>query len=129
MSYPLTAHLGIPHGLACALNLTWLAPLVEAAEPERMTDPRGPAAVREAIGTLRALFETDVEGTDLAGVLRALLVRRTPGPYAVPEDTPLDRLVAEGMSSDRMTGTPVRLERHQARAGLETIFRADSRGK
>lgn len=129
MSYPLTAHLGIPHGLACALNLTWLAPLVEAAQLERTTDPRGPAAVREAIGTLRALFEADVEGTDLAGVLRALLVRRAPGPYAVPEDTPLDRLVAEGMSSDRMTGTPVRLERHQARAGLESIFRADSWGK
>ncbi|MFI0774110.1 phosphonoacetaldehyde reductase [Streptomyces sp. NPDC021212] len=129
MSYPLTAHLGIPHGLACALNLTWLAPLVEGAEPGRVTDPRGPAAVREAVDALRALFGADARDTDLAGVLRSLLDRRAPGPYAARGGTPLDLLVAEGMSSDRMTGTPVRLERHQVRTGLDAILCGDTGGK
>lgn len=131
MSYPLTAHLGVPHGLACALNLTWLLPLVEAARPEQLTDERGPVAVREAVGTLRAVF--GAEGTGLAGVLRDLLDRRVAPPYgdgrcqprpgADPGGALVDMLVAEGMSSNRMTGTPVRLERWQVRTGLETILR------
>ncbi|MFI6103290.1 phosphonoacetaldehyde reductase [Streptomyces sp. NPDC051310] len=129
LSYPLTAHLGIPHGLACALNLAWLAPLVEAAGPERVTDPRGHAAVREAVGTLRELFGADEQGTDLAGALRALLARRASFPYAGAPDAPYDLLVAEGLSSDRMSGMPVRLERHEARAGLETVLGAGTERK
>jgi alcohol dehydrogenase len=130
MSYPLTAHLGVPHGLACALNLTWLVPLVEAAPPEQVTDERGPAAVRGAVGTLRAVF--GAEGMDLASALRDLIEARVAPPYgdirwprqpgAVPDDALLGRLVAEGMSSNRMAGTPVRLERWQVRAGLEAIL-------
>lgn len=132
MAYPLTAHLGVPHGLACALNLTWLLPLVEEARPEQVTDERGPVAVREAVGTLRAVFGAD--GTSLAGVLRDLLDWRVappygdgrcqPGPGPDPGDALVDLLVADGMSSNRMTGTPVRLERWQVRAGLETILRS-----
>ncbi|MER5969543.1 phosphonoacetaldehyde reductase [Streptomyces sp. NPDC002055] len=129
LSYPLTAHLGIPHGLACALNLSWLAPLVETAEPDRVTDARGPAAVREAVATLRRLFGADAAGTDLAGALRQLLDLRAARPYGTSRDTPLDPLVAEGMSSNRMTGTPVRLDRDQVRAGLESILCTDVRGK
>ncbi len=127
MSYPLTAHLGIPHGLACALNLLWLAPLVEGAKAEQVIDARGPEAVQDAVGTLHDLFRT-ADGTDLAAVLRTVLDRRAPRPYtSVRYDTSLDLLVREGMSSDRMSGTPVRIERSQARAGLETVLRGDSR--
>ncbi len=130
MSYPLTAHLGVPHGLACALNLTWLVPLVETAQPEQVTDERGPAVVREAVDTLRIAF--NAQGMDLASVLRAMIGRRVEPPYgdarcprrpgARTDDAWIDLLVAEGMSSNRMTGTPVRLERWQVRAGLETIL-------
>lgn len=134
MSYPLTAYLGVPHGLACALNLTWLIPLVESARPERVTDERGPAAVREAVSVLRVAF--DVQGTDLAGVLRAMIGRRIAPPYGdvrrprLAGDALTDLLAAEGMSSDRMTGTPVRLEQRQVRAGLRAILPAvvSSRG-
>jgi len=125
MSYPLTAHLGIPHGLACALNLTWLVPLVETARPEQIVDQRGPAAVREAIDTVRSTF--NAQHTSLADVLRTTIDQRVAPPYGEvpPSDAELmDLLVAEGLSSNRMTGTPVRLERTQARAGLETIFPA-----
>ena len=125
MSYPLTAYLGIPHGLACALNLTWLVPLVEAARPEQVVDERGPAAVREAIDTVRSAF--NAQHTSLADVLRTTIDRRVAQPYGeVPRSDAelMDLLVAEGLSSNRMTGTPVRLERTEARAGLETIFPA-----
>ena len=132
MSYPLTAHLGVPHGLACALNLTWLIPLVEAAPPEQVTDERGPAAVREALDALRGVF--NAQGMDLSCALRVMLDRRAAPPYgegrclqqpgASTGDALIDLLVAEGVSSNRMTGTPVRLERWQVRAGLETILRS-----
>jgi alcohol dehydrogenase len=130
VSYPLTARLGIPHGLACALNLTWLVPLVEAAPPEKITDERGPAAVREAVDTLRTAF--NAQGTDLAADLTTMIGRRIAPPYgnrhglrrpgAATDDALLDLLVAEGMSSNRMTGTPVRLEPWQVRAGLQGIL-------
>lgn len=131
MSYPLTAHLGVPHGLACALNLTWLIPLVEGARPEQVTDQRGAAAVGEAVGTLRAAF--GAHGGSLTGALRAMLDRRAAPPHgeggcswlpgAAVDDALIGLLMAEGMASDRMTGTPVRLERWQVRAGLESILR------
>lgn len=130
MSYPLTARLGVPHGLACALNLTWLVPLVEAAPPGQVADERGPAAVRGAFDALRAVF--GAEGMNLASGLRNLIEARIAiargdarwprRPGAAPDGALLDRLVAEGMSPDRVTGTPVRLERWQVRAGLETIL-------
>jgi alcohol dehydrogenase len=62
MPYTLTARLGIPHGLACALSLTWLVPLVEAAPTGQITDERGPVAVREAVGTPHAVF--NAQGRD-----------------------------------------------------------------
>jgi len=71
---------------------------------------------------------------NLAGVLRAMLGRRAAPPYgegrspqqpgAATDGAFVDRLVAEGMYSNRMTGMPVRLERWQVRAGLETILRS-----
>jgi hypothetical protein len=40
------------------------------------------------------------------------------------DDALIDLLVTEGMSPNRMVGTPVRLEPRQVRAGLETILPA-----
>ncbi|WP_051819676.1 phosphonoacetaldehyde reductase [Streptomyces sp. NRRL S-920] len=125
LSYPLTSRLGVPHGLACALNLTWLAPLVEAAGADEILDPRGPGAVEAALDALRAACGVTAGG--LGPFVADLVTRRMPATaWRRPDaDTALvDRLVAEGMSSNRMAGMPITLERARVRAGLVSALGA-----
>jgi alcohol dehydrogenase class IV len=133
LAYPLTVHLGVPHGLACALNLTWLAPLVEPAW-------RGAAAaaVRDVLGVPAGGI-----GTGIAGLLtrRGLPVSLGAGcaPYlSTWLETPprraesgpgrdggralADVIVAEGLASDRMTGTPVELDRGLVRSSVARLL-------
>lgn len=108
MAYPLTVHLGVPHGLACALNLTWLAPLVEAEAPAG-TD------------TLRRVFDTPPGG--LGPAIRALLAARGLATELKPVDAPLAHtLVAEGLASNRVAGTPISLSPDRVRRCLATLW-------
>ncbi|MFG2985025.1 phosphonoacetaldehyde reductase [Streptomyces sp. NPDC048258] len=122
LSYPLTARLGIPHGLACALNLTWLIPLVAGArEAGRITDPRGPEQPAAALETLATLFgvAADEAGTALEHVLARRVGAGTGlWPEPAPDAPSVDELVREGLCSDRMAGMPVRLDPDEVRAGL-----------
>ncbi|MFD9369823.1 phosphonoacetaldehyde reductase [Streptomyces sp. NPDC060020] len=126
LSYPLTARLEIPHGLACALNLIWLMPLVERAGPRDVLDQRGPDAVRGAVSVLGSLFGC---GPGELGHLLGDLVARRVASIGVrlaeqPSDELLRLLVAEGLASNRMGGMPVRLEPEQAYEGLRRTLAA-----
>src|SRR5437764_10287887 len=55
-AHPLTVRLGIPHGLACALNLVWLLPLSARLLYGECQDPRGPAFVARRLDELAVLL-------------------------------------------------------------------------
>ena len=116
LAYPLTAHLGIPHGLACALNLTWLAPLVEEAGAD-VTDPCGARQVAGAVADIRRRLAP--AGTCLGDAIRELLAARgLPARLPAHAGDLVDVFVAEGLASNRMTGTPVRVPPDHVRAAL-----------
>lgn len=112
LAYPLTSHAGVAHGLACALNLTWLAPLVEDSDAGTVVDPRGHDAVRQAVASI-----CDGLGIrhSIGPAVSRLLCRRNLGPGLPPSARMAspDMIVNEGLASNRMSGTPVRLDRAQ----------------
>ncbi len=60
MSYPLTANLGMPHGLACSFTLPALMDFNSPAAPERVgliANAMGAGNAKEAAWTLRRLFD------------------------------------------------------------------------
>jgi alcohol dehydrogenase class IV len=103
MAYPLTMHLGVPHGRACALNLTWLAPLVEAQAPA-------------GVDVLHRVFGVAPGG--LGGQFRALLARRGMLARLAADRGLADLIVDEGLSSNRMSGTPITLDRGLVRESI-----------
>jgi alcohol dehydrogenase class IV len=122
-AYPLTGHLGIPHGFACAMNLTWLAPLVECASPDRITDDRGAGIVRAAVESLQKVFgrPAGVAPGGLAEAIQALLDRRRAHAACRAVgvgDGVIGQILREGLSSCRVGNTPVRLEAEHVRAAL-----------
>ncbi|WP_052684409.1 iron-containing alcohol dehydrogenase [Lentzea aerocolonigenes] len=122
LAYPLTAHLGVPHGIACAMNLIWLAQLVAGADVDRIVDERGPAVVRAAVTTVCEVLDTPP--ADLGAAMRSLLRRRFSEPLlsSAPSAATIDLMVAEGLSSGRMIGTPIRLEHEDVRAELAWLL-------
>jgi alcohol dehydrogenase class IV len=109
LAYPLTVHLGIPHGLACALNLTWLAPMVEPAW-------RWPAAtaLRDVLGA--------PEGGIGARIADLLACRGLPTVLGPVPAALADVIVDEGLASDRVTGTPITLDRGLVRASVGKLL-------
>lgn len=60
ISYPLTAELGVPHGVACSFTLPELLAAVHAERPDRsglVLDALGTTSIDAAIAELRRLFE------------------------------------------------------------------------
>lgn len=122
LAYPLTAYLGVPHGLACALNLTWLAPLV--ARGGDVVDPRGAGQVALAVAAVERRLAPD--GADLGDAIGALLVARgLPTRLPARAAALVDVFVEEGLASNRMTGTPVRVTPGRVRAGLAGLAAVD----
>jgi alcohol dehydrogenase len=108
-AYPLTVHLGVPHGLACALNLTWLAPLVEPAW-------RCPAAT-----VLREVLKAPEGG--IGARIAELLVRcGLPTALGLAPAALAAVIVDEGLASDRVTGTPIALEAGLVRAAVGKLL-------
>jgi alcohol dehydrogenase class IV len=123
LAYPLTARFDVPHGHACALNLSWLWAYNCDVGEEDVADGRGAAFVRarlaellEALGTTaadaRARVLGLVAGLGLATRLRDLGVR----------EADLGRLVAEGLASERSAANPRRLTPAAAAAGLGSLL-------
>ncbi len=122
MAYPLTSHLGLRHGHACALNLTWLATMIETARPDELVDPRGPSVVGSAVGVLRNLLGAD--GQELGQVVEDLLRAR-----GLPTDCRaagradlVGTVVTEGLGSNRISGTPIVLDEARVEAAVENLL-------
>lgn len=78
ISYPLTAELGIPHGIACSVTLPELLEAVQEDRPDRanlILDAMGVSSSREARTALRDLFSS-------AGIGEAVR-RHVTGPQAL----------------------------------------------
>lgn len=118
MSYPLTVHLGVPHGLACALNLIWLMPMIEGASANGHA---GGAALRNAIAAIREGL--DIRDGDIGRAIGELVARRTARVRRHPDSSALaDRIVREGLSSDRIGGTPIVLDHSRVRAAVVDLL-------
>ena len=70
LSYPLTGRLGVPHGVAVALQLRWLRPHNAAVTDADCRHPAGAAAVRRLVADAERAC-----GGDLDGLLGRLLAR------------------------------------------------------
>jgi alcohol dehydrogenase class IV len=117
-AYPLTARHGVEHGLACALNLSWLLTLAEAAGGPEVRDPRGYTFFAVVLRELRELL--DARRRSLAGTVRDLL-RARGLPTSLAELVPRARLgpvVEDGFESSRMDGMPLVLTRDQVNAAI-----------
>jgi alcohol dehydrogenase len=131
LSYPLTSHLGVPHGHACALHLIWLAPLVEQATDEEIVDGRGPGPVRSAVASLRRLLGAKRRG--LGGTVHDLVAGsglRT-GLSIPPADAQhlVSLVVNEGLASNRMAGMPVKVDRERVAAAVADLLGAGPEGQ
>jgi len=102
-AYPLTARFGVPHGVACALNLVWLLPFTAARLDADCQDPRGVAFVR------RRLDEIEPAGSGLAGLMAGAGFSPWLGDHGVREDD-LPWLVSAALEHGRSTNGPVRLD-------------------
>jgi alcohol dehydrogenase class IV len=74
LSYPLTAGLGLPHGVAVALHLGWLADHHALVGADDCRHPDGPQAVAATVAGLRAQVEA-ATGMPLPALLSRLLTR------------------------------------------------------
>ncbi len=124
LAYPLTAHFRVPHGLACALNLSWLLPFNCEVADEDTADPRGAAFVRRRLAELLGILcapSPAAARADLLGVVAGLgLCTRLGELGVVADDVPL--LVAEGLASERAAANPRRLTPEAAATGLEGLL-------
>ncbi|OLB76577.1 MAG: hypothetical protein AUI14_18290 [Actinobacteria bacterium 13_2_20CM_2_71_6] len=106
-AYPLTARFGVPHGLACALNLVWLLPFTARHLSRDCQDPRGQAFVRRRLGEIGAVLGRD-GGATLAALVRAIGFSPWLDDYGVRGDD-LSGLAEAALGSGRATNGPVRL--------------------
>ncbi|WP_232666741.1 iron-containing alcohol dehydrogenase [Pseudonocardia sp. TRM90224] len=118
LAYPLTAYLGLAHGYAVAATLRWLVPLVTAVGDSAVRDPRGPDVPRGAVHAAAAALGVDGPAGIVSTIDAALARCRPPRFTAARLDAVLDRLVTEGLSSERLAGMPVHLDADQVRSAL-----------
>ncbi|MEJ3653000.1 iron-containing alcohol dehydrogenase [Actinomycetes bacterium KLBMP 9759] len=118
LAYPLTAHLGLAHGYAVAATLRWLVPLVAATGGSMVRDPRGPDVPRRAVQAAAEALGVDGPGAIVAAIDAALARCHPPRSTTARLDAVLDRLVTEGLSSERLAGMPVHLDVDQVRRAL-----------
>ncbi len=113
ISYPLTAELGLPHGIAASITLPEILAEVGRGAPdraERIVDATGSESVTDAIGRLYELFE--VAGT-------ADVVRRH-----IPAVGELDRLRGGFIAPGRAENFVLPMDQDAASALLRRAYRA-----
>jgi alcohol dehydrogenase len=103
-AYPLTAGFGVPHGLACALQLTWLLPLWHQRSRAAGARPDAGQRLADAAAAL------GVAGPQLLGAEFARRVEKAGfssrlGSYGV-ERRDLNRIAEEALASERADNSP-----------------------
>jgi alcohol dehydrogenase class IV len=107
----LTARFGVPHGLACALNLRWLVPYAVRHLATACRDPRGPAFVGrrlDEVASALGVANPDACGEVIASMLGAAGFADRLGAYGVGEGE-VAWLVESATGSVRAANNPVGL--------------------
>lgn len=111
-AYRLTSRHGVPHGVACLLNLQWVFAYNTARYGTHCEDDRGPAHVRSQLTAVAAAFGLDP--ADVPGRLGELLARSGWSPRLSDHGLTgrdLPDYVAAGLGSTaRAANNPVRLD-------------------
>lgn len=113
-AYRLTSHHGIPHGVACLLNLQWLWRYNREQADSLCTDVRGPSHVHAVLDDIAGVVEKHAQGLSPDAGFEALL-QRSPYPSrlsshgVVFDDLPV--LIDAGLVGGRSDNNPVALER------------------
>lgn len=119
-AYPTTMRFGVPHGLACALHLTWLLDHVAARVETECADPRGPgfAAARvQEIARLLGVHHPKHSARVVEGLVASAGFATRLGAYGVTAPD-LAAIVGDGLGSARAGNLPVRLAPEDALAAL-----------
>lgn len=122
VSYPLTAHFGVPHGLAAALTLPSMLVFNAGISAEDCQDGRGAAWVRHILMDLVEMLNRRTP-EDAAHELESLMLRigmpvRLGSVGIQPANFPL--ILEQGFNPGRVKNNPRRL----SAADLESILRA-----
>nr|EIF93906.1 alcohol dehydrogenase [Streptomyces tsukubensis NRRL18488] len=111
-AYHLTRRYGVPHGVACLLNLRWLYGYNAQQLEAYCEDDRGPDHVRVQLETVAAAWRLTVAGVPdhLAGLLSDLGWSPQLSDYGVREADLADCVRAGTGSTARAVNNPVRLD-------------------
>jgi len=124
ISYPLTAHFGIPHGLAVFLTLPAVARFNYLASPADLAPGLSPAHIQESFALLFRLFSvTDIDS--LVGRLEEVLTRLHFQPrlsdYGI-QSSDLRGLADQALTKGRSDNNPRRVDSDKIFQLLQQIF-------
>lgn len=107
MSYPLTVHLGIPHGHAVALTLSRVLVYNSKVRDDDVQDPRGREYVARTMGELYALLgvgDPETAGAVIDTLLRDVSLEHNLATWQVDEEKIAAML--DGFSQERAANNP-----------------------
>lgn len=122
-AYPLTRRHGVPHGVACLLNLRWVYAYNTRRLDAYCEDPRGTAHVRAQLDAVASACRTDVAGVPvhLAGLLSDLGWSPHLSDYGVSSDDVAGFVGAGLGATARASNNPVRLVPDLVARAIEEI--------
>jgi len=112
LSYPLTAHFGIPHGQAVAITVPAFFSFNEAVTKEQCQDERGVAYVVNCLQTLTSLLgaRTAREASEyLVQLFRSIGLKTSLGGLGISQDDYFALVQKEGLTPSRAGNNPRRL--------------------
>lgn len=122
-AYRLTSRHGVPHGVACLLNLQWLFAYNTERSGTHCEDDRGPAHVRAQLDAVAAAFGLDPVG--VPGRLGELLTQSgwssRLSDYGLTEGELPDYVAAGLGSTARAANNPVRLDESLVLRALRAV--------
>lgn len=113
ISYPLTAHLGIPHGLACSLPLPYLLKYNGNRYAERvkiMADP------------LRVEADIDIMSSEIIRIFRLLEIPMSLDEYQISQDQ-FDLIAESAITPGRADNNIAEINKNELRKLVEDVFR------
>ena len=123
VSYPLTAHFGVPHGHAVALTLGEFLVYNSRVSDDDVTDPRGTSHVRRVVDELVQMLgcETAEEGRErVRAMMRAIGLATELSALGIPSPAAAD-LVVRQVNVERMVNNPRALNSDRLRDILDGI--------
>jgi alcohol dehydrogenase class IV len=124
ISYPLTAHFGIPHGIAVFLTLPKIADLNYHADVTTLQQSLSPEQLRDRFLTLFSLFEvTDIAGLTgkLKDIMEKLQVKSRWRDYGLKKED-LAKIAENSYTKDRSDNNPRKISKETILHLLGEIF-------